>query len=99
MAEGERNAVTWGVFPGQEIVQSTIIERESFLSWKVRPLSPSTSHLTIVLVLIISNDNTGRSFLNMDRLGLALPARIERTGAPGGHSRHALFSQCDAPRL
>jgi methylenetetrahydrofolate reductase (NADPH) len=30
-----RNAVTWGVFPGQEIAQSTIIERESFLSWKV----------------------------------------------------------------
>ncbi|KAF9446327.1 MTHFR-domain-containing protein [Macrolepiota fuliginosa MF-IS2] len=29
-----RNAVTWGVFPGQEIIQTTIIERESFLSWK-----------------------------------------------------------------
>lgn len=34
--EDGRNAVTWGVFPGQEIAQSTIIERESFLSWKVR---------------------------------------------------------------
>jgi len=32
--EGGRNAVTWGVFPGQEIVQTTIIERESFVSWK-----------------------------------------------------------------
>ncbi|CCL99999.1 uncharacterized protein FIBRA_02024 [Fibroporia radiculosa] len=32
--EGGRNAVTWGVFPGQEVTQSTIIERESFLSWK-----------------------------------------------------------------
>ncbi|KAJ7112438.1 FAD-linked oxidoreductase-like protein [Mycena crocata] len=32
--EGGRNAVTWGVFPGQEIAQTTIIERESFLSWK-----------------------------------------------------------------
>ncbi|EIW69857.1 hypothetical protein TREMEDRAFT_38541 [Tremella mesenterica DSM 1558] len=28
------NAVTWGVFPGQEIVQSTIIEETSFLAWK-----------------------------------------------------------------
>jgi methylenetetrahydrofolate reductase (NADPH) len=28
------NAVTWAVFPGQEIVQSTIIEEISFLSWK-----------------------------------------------------------------
>lgn len=34
--ENERNAVTWGVFPGQEIAQTTIIEKESFLSWKVR---------------------------------------------------------------
>ncbi|KAH9945794.1 MTHFR-domain-containing protein [Epithele typhae] len=32
--EGGRNAVTWGVFPGQEIAQTTIIEGESFLSWK-----------------------------------------------------------------
>lgn len=31
---GGRNAVTWGVFPGHEIAQSTIIERDSFLSWK-----------------------------------------------------------------
>ncbi|XP_006457951.1 hypothetical protein AGABI2DRAFT_216007 [Agaricus bisporus var. bisporus H97] len=29
-----RNAITWGVFPGQEIIQTTIIEQESFLSWK-----------------------------------------------------------------
>ncbi|KAH9952074.1 methylenetetrahydrofolate reduct [Amylocystis lapponica] len=34
VAEGGRNAVTWGVFPGQEVAQSTIIEKESFLSWK-----------------------------------------------------------------
>lgn len=36
MQDAERNAVTWGVFPGQEIIQSTIIEEESFLTWKVR---------------------------------------------------------------
>jgi hypothetical protein len=36
MQDTERNAVTWGVFPGQEIIQSTIIEEESFLTWKVR---------------------------------------------------------------
>ena len=39
MQASERNAVTWGVFPGQEIVQSTIIEQESFLTWKVRIIS------------------------------------------------------------
>ncbi len=36
VSEGGRNAVTWGVFPGQEVAQSTIIEKESFLAWKVR---------------------------------------------------------------
>jgi methylenetetrahydrofolate reductase (NADPH) len=34
--EDARNPVTWGVFPGQEIIQTTIIEHESFLNWKVR---------------------------------------------------------------
>ncbi|KAI0847510.1 methylenetetrahydrofolate reduct [Daldinia vernicosa] len=28
------NAVTWGVFPGKEIVQPTIVESTSFLAWK-----------------------------------------------------------------
>lgn len=35
MGDDGKNAVTWGVFPGKEIVQTTIIERESFLAWKV----------------------------------------------------------------
>lgn len=30
------NAVTWGVFPGKEIVQPTIVEQVSFMAWKVR---------------------------------------------------------------
>ncbi|KAF7731700.1 hypothetical protein EC973_008872 [Apophysomyces ossiformis] len=29
-----QNAVTWGVFPGKEIVQPTIIERANFEAWK-----------------------------------------------------------------
>ncbi|KAI8805676.1 methylenetetrahydrofolate reductase-domain-containing protein [Cladochytrium replicatum] len=28
------NAVTWGVFPGQEIVQPTVVEAISFMAWK-----------------------------------------------------------------
>lgn len=28
------NAVTWGVFPGSEIVQPTIVEAVSFMAWK-----------------------------------------------------------------
>lgn len=31
-----QNAVTWGVFPGKEIVQPTIIEQVSFDAWRVR---------------------------------------------------------------
>jgi hypothetical protein len=31
------NAVTWGVFPGKEIIQPTIVEAVSFMAWKVCP--------------------------------------------------------------
>nr|POE54582.1 methylenetetrahydrofolate reductase 2 [Quercus suber] len=33
-ASGGPNAVTWGVFPGKEIVQPTIVEAVSFLAWR-----------------------------------------------------------------
>jgi len=29
------NAVTWGVFPGKEVLQPTVVDYESFLAWKV----------------------------------------------------------------
>jgi methylenetetrahydrofolate reductase (NADPH) len=29
------NAVTWGVFPGKEVIQPTIVEAISFMAWKV----------------------------------------------------------------
>ena len=35
MAEGDANAVTWGVFPGKEIATTTIIEEMSFKAWRV----------------------------------------------------------------
>ncbi|GAA5803625.1 methylenetetrahydrofolate reductase-domain-containing protein [Helicostylum pulchrum] len=33
-ADEAQNAVTWGVFPGKEIIQPTIIEKASFEAWK-----------------------------------------------------------------
>ena len=36
------NAVTWGVFPGKEIVQPTIVEAISFMAWKVSLKCPNT---------------------------------------------------------
>jgi methylenetetrahydrofolate reductase (NADPH) len=30
----EPNAVTWGVFPGKEIIQPTIVEPIAFMAWK-----------------------------------------------------------------
>lgn len=32
----DANAVTWGVFPGKEIIQPTVVDQRSFLVWKVR---------------------------------------------------------------
>ncbi|KAJ3305979.1 hypothetical protein HDV03_000821 [Kappamyces sp. JEL0829] len=34
MKPDEPNALTWGVFPGQEIVQATVVDIQSFLTWK-----------------------------------------------------------------
>lgn len=36
---GGSNAVTWGVFPNREILQSTIIEEESFIAWSEEAFS------------------------------------------------------------
>ena len=35
MQKGDANAVTWGIFPGKEIVTTTLIEEMSFAAWKV----------------------------------------------------------------
>src|SRR6267154_1308226 len=46
------NAVTWGVFPGKEVVQPTIVEAISFMAWKVLQFHTSamgTRSLTIAL--------------------------------------------------
>ena len=46
------NAVTWGVFPGKEVVQPTIVEAISFMAWKVLQLHTSPAgirSLTIAL--------------------------------------------------
>ena len=42
------NAVTWGVFPGKEIVQPTIVEAISFMAWKVSAL-PLLCEISIVI--------------------------------------------------
>ncbi|KAI5477814.1 hypothetical protein MNV49_005898 [Pseudohyphozyma bogoriensis] len=39
MGKGDVNAVTWGVFPGKEIVTTTLIEEMSFKAWKEEAFS------------------------------------------------------------
>ena len=34
--ELQPNAVTWGIFPGREIIQPTVVDPVSFMFWKVR---------------------------------------------------------------
>jgi methylenetetrahydrofolate reductase (NADPH) len=38
------NAVTWGVFPGKEVIQPTIVEAISFMAWKVLSLYTLATH-------------------------------------------------------
>ena len=52
MGQSDVNAVTWGVFPGKEVVQPTVVDPHSFSVWKV------SSHLAVfvadMLQLVIS---------------------------------------------
>lgn len=46
------NAVTWGVFPGKEVVQPTVVDPHSFSVWKVCCLySALCLRLSILLYL------------------------------------------------
>ena len=56
------NAVTWGVYPGKEIIQPTIVETVSFLAWKV--CCPN-SFLTTSRMRHIDWDTTGPSVIPM----------------------------------
>jgi hypothetical protein len=77
--EGGRNAVTWGVFPGQEIAQTTIIERESFLSWKVGRAWNCPVHFLTPVV--------GRSLFDLVRVGVTLQTGVRGTAAAGERPR------------
>jgi methylenetetrahydrofolate reductase (NADPH) len=63
------NAVTWGVFPGKEIVQPTIVEAISFMAWKVN------NHCSLLLffaILIVLSSQSGRSIRARYTVGEAL---------------------------
>jgi hypothetical protein len=85
MSEGDSNVVTWGVFPGQEIAASTIIERDSFLSWKVRNIALQAFRSLTPLDL-------GRGIWILDGMVALLPTRFAGTSklgeAPGRTVAH-----------
>ena len=46
------NAVTWGVFPGKEVVQPTIVEAISFMAWKVLQFHMSATSIRSLTVAL-----------------------------------------------
>ena len=46
------NAVTWGVFPGKEVVQPTIVEAISFMAWKVLQFHTSTTSIRSLTIIL-----------------------------------------------
>lgn len=42
------NAVTWGVFPGREIVQPTVVDQATFKIWKDEALKAFTSTWAVI---------------------------------------------------
>lgn len=50
------NAVTWGVFPGEEILQPTIVEKTSFLAWKDEVYTLFSQWLKITSIFTAEKD-------------------------------------------
>lgn len=60
------NAVTWGVFPGEEILQPTIVEKTSFLAWKDEVYRLFTEWIKIFQSNIIDTpQETAQGFVDM----------------------------------
>lgn len=66
------NAVTWGVFPGKEIIQPTIVEAVSFMAWKVCPPDVSRksrlSNLLCSRMRLSNSDSSGPRCMSRTRL-------------------------------
>lgn len=59
------NAVTWGVFPGEEILQPTIVEKTSFLAWKDEVYSLLQEWGNIMQALVVEiDDDTRKNFID-----------------------------------
>lgn len=41
--DGEVNAVTWGIFPGREVIQPTVVDADAFMIWKDEALNIFTN--------------------------------------------------------
>lgn len=87
------NAVTWGVFPGKEIIQPTIVEAVSFMAWKVRPqyLSIGCSNNSLLL--------TGRSIRARQPVGTLLRTRDSLADTNQGSHGHIFPGQRRPQRL
>jgi len=92
MAEGGSNVVTWGVFPGQEIAASTIIERDSFLAWKVRSA-------TVLVFSSLTPLDLGRGLWILDGVVTLLPTRFAGTSKLGETPRRTMAHQYRPSRL
>lgn len=57
--DGGPNAVTWGIYPGKEVIQPTIVEKISFLAWK-----DEAFRLAEEWAKVFDNETKPRNFLN-----------------------------------
>ena len=82
------NAVTWGVFPGKEIIQPTIVEAISFMAWKVNFFG-----LMSELIPILTAIRTGRSVRTRCQVGQRVRSWFDVTAAHHGHHEQLLSRQ------
>jgi hypothetical protein len=97
MQTGDANAVTWGVFPGKEIVTTTLIEEMSFTAWKVSAgFCLSFQNHTESLVVVTF---AGGSVLDMDRMGASVPSKDRHSRSIIEFGERPMACQCSTSRL
>lgn len=103
--QGKCNAVTWGVFPGREIVQPTVVDAAAFGIWKVGEIgsdrlsvsdlkqpNPTRTHHTCCPTTATIPPPTGRGLRAVaDAVGHRLRGGLRRAQGHPGHPRHLLL--------
>ena len=70
------NAVTWGIFPGREIVQPTVVDPDSFMYWKVSSVSLTIIFTVYCIIVLHVLCSTSRQWMYWPKSIMILASKM-----------------------